>query len=115
MPINKEIQRKKRHLRVRSKVLGTETVPRLVVFKSLLYTYAQLVDDKSGKVLASSSDLKNKEKGSKTDRAHEIGLEIAKKAQEKQISKIVFDRNGYKYHGRTKAIAEGAREGGLQF
>lgn len=107
--------RKRRHAKIRKKVNGTATRPRLVVFRSLTHNYAQLVDDDKGVVLLSASDIKSKSKGTKIEKSKEIGLEIAKKAQEKKIEEVVFDRNGYKYHGRVKAIADGAREGGLKF
>jgi large subunit ribosomal protein L18 len=110
----KETARKTRHARIRKVVQGTAERPRLVVFKSLKTTYAQLVDDQSRKTLLSASSPKAK-KGTKTEKAKEVGKEIAAKAKEKSITKVVFDRNGYKYHGRVKAVAEGAREGGLQF
>jgi len=110
----KEASRKIRHIRIRKIVKGTSDRPRLVVFKSLKATYAQLVDDNSKKTLLSASSLKTK-KGTKTEKAKEAGTEVASKAKEKNITKVVFDRNGYKYHGRVKALAEGAREGGLQF
>lgn len=115
MPTKKSILKKRRHLKIRTRLKGTAEKPRLVIFKSLLYTYAQLVDDEKKHVLASSSDLKDKTKVTKTEKAKKIGLDIAKKAVEKKIEYIVFDRNGYKYHGRTKAVADGAREGGLKF
>lgn len=110
----KETSRKIRHIRIRKIVKGTSDRPRLVVFKSLKATYAQLIDDKNKKTLLSASSSKAK-KGTKTEKAKEAGTEIAKKAKEQNITKVVFDRNGYKYHGRVKALAEGAREGGLQF
>lgn len=115
MSNRKETLRKRRHARIRAKVHGTESKPRLVVSRTLLHTYAQLIDDDKGKVLAQSSDLKDKSKGEKLKKAKNVGIEIAKKAVDQKISEIVFDRNGYKYHGRTKAVAEGAREGGLKF
>ncbi len=113
----KRIQRILRHKRVRKKVVGTNIVPRLVIFRSNRYIYAQLVDDVSSKTLASSSDLKLKSKDpiGKVQQAKNVGLTIAKLAQAKKIKKAVFDRAGYKYHGRVKALAEGAREGGLLF
>lgn len=114
MPTTKEILRKRRGNRVRAKISGTAERPRLVVFRSLTANYAQLIDDVAGKVLVGVSDLKSK-KGTKTEKAKEIGMEIAKKAQELKITEVVFDRNGYKFHGRVKALAEGAREGGLKF
>lgn len=107
--------RKRRHGKIRSKIAGTALRPRLVVFRSLLNNYAQLVDDDKGIILLSASDLKNKSKATKSEKAKEVGVEIAKKAQEQKITEVVFDRNGYKYHGRIKAIAEAAREGGLKF
>ncbi len=114
MANEKYIARKRRHNRVRSKISGEEKRPRLVVFRSLKNIYAQLVDDKNGKVIAGTSDIKES-KGTKTERGKKVGIEIAKLAKEKKIETVVFDRNGYKYHGRVKALAEGAREGGLKF
>lgn len=111
----KEINREKRHARIRSKVNGSAKRPRLLVRRSLTNNYAQLIDDESGKVLCGLSDMKIKAKGTKSEKAKQLGLEIAKKAQELKITEVVFDRNGYKYHGRVKAIADGAREGGLKF
>lgn len=111
----KAIDRKKRHVRIRAKVQGTAEKPRLVVFRSLNHHYAQLVDDTKGQTLGSFSDVTMKEKGTKVERAKKVGMEIAKLAKEKKVTTCVFDRNGYKYHGRVKAIADGAREGGLQF
>jgi len=111
----KLIQRKNRHKRIRARVIGTAVRPRLVVFRSLKHIYAQLVDDQIGKVLLGVSDVKEFKKGVKTERAKLIGLEVAKKAALQNITSCVFDRNGFKYHGRVKAVAEGAREGGLVF
>lgn len=111
----KVIRRQTRRNRIRSKVSGTVLRPRLTVFKSLKATYAQLIDDATGTTLAAASDLKTAKKDNKTARAHKIGVELAKKAVEKGISQCVFDRSGYKYHGRIKAVADGAREGGLKF
>ncbi|OIP81629.1 50S ribosomal protein L18 [Candidatus Peregrinibacteria bacterium CG22_combo_CG10-13_8_21_14_all_44_10] len=107
-------KRHHRHARVRAKVNGTEKRPRLVVFRSINSTYAQLIDDTTGAVICATSDLK-KDKGNKIERAKEVGLEIGKLAQDKGIKECVFDRNGYRYHGRVKAIADGARESGLAF
>lgn len=115
MQLTKIQSRKRRHARVRAKILGSTTRPRLVVFRSLKFNYAQLVDDQAHKVLFSSSDQKIKAKGTKTEKAKQVGMDLAKKALEKNISEIVFDRNCYKYHGRVKALADGAREGGLKF
>jgi len=112
MPTVKETKRIRRHLRVRKVVKGTASRPRLTVKRSLTNTYAQLIDDDASKTLAASSSMKI-EKGTKLEKAKEVGLEIAKKAKELKITEAVFDRSGHKYHGRVKAIAEGAREGGL--
>lgn len=115
MPTAKELRRQRRHLKIRKKISGTADKPRLIVSRSLTHIYAQLIDDRSRKVLLSCSDLKLKAKGNKTDKAKQIGLDLAKLAKEKKIEKVTFDRNGYKYHGRVKAVADGAREGGLIF
>ncbi len=114
MKESKTTKRKQRHSRVRAKLSGTAKRPRLVVFRSINSTYAQLIDDTKGEIICAASDLK-KDKGTKLEKAKEVGLEIGKLAQEKGIKECVFDRNGYKYHGRVKAIAEGARESGLKF
>lgn len=106
--------RKNRHRRIRAKIEGSHERPRLVVFRSLKYNYAQLIDDEKNRVIASASDMK-KRKEKKAESAKKIGLILAKKALEKGIKRCIFDRNGYQYHGRVKAIAEGAREGGLGF
>lgn len=114
MSLEKLKARTSRHKRIKAKMHGTSTRPRLVVFRSLNATYAQLVDDDSGKTICSSSTLKLK-KAPKSSQAKEVGLDIAKKAKEHKIGEVIFDRGGYKYHGRVKEIAEGAREGGLKF
>jgi large subunit ribosomal protein L18 len=111
----KTIDKQKRQARIRAKVSGTADRPRLVIFKSLANNYAQLIDDTKGLTLIGFSDLKDKGKGTKLEKAKKVGTEIARLAKEKNISSCVFDRNGNKYHGRVKAIAEGAREGGLKF
>ena len=95
-------------------MMGTAKRPRLSVFRSANHMYAQLVDDEKGKVLLSVSDLKIK-KGKKTEKALEIGKTIAKEAVGKKIETVVFDRGGFVFHGRIKAVADGAREGGLKF
>lgn len=115
MTSTKSQLRERRKGRIRAKINGSSERPRLVVFRSLNHIYAQLVNDESGKVIASASDMKAKGKGTKTDRAKAVGEEIASKAKEHKINLVVFDRNGFKYHGRVKAVAEAAREGGLQF
>ena len=109
--------RERRHRRVRGKVRGTAERPRLVVFRSNRGIEAQLVDDESGRTLASSSwlALKKSSKGDKSEQATEVGKLLAAKAKQAGIAACVFDRAGYLYHGRVKALAEGAREGGLAF
>lgn len=99
--------------RIRSKVKGTEDRPRLTVFKSNKFTYAQIIDDNSGKTLAEANSSKMKAK--KMDAAITVGQEIAKAAKSLKITKVVFDRNGYKYTGRILQLAEAAREAGLEF
>ncbi|WP_457568674.1 50S ribosomal protein L18 [Desulfurobacterium sp.] len=110
----------KKHRRVRKKVFGTPERPRLAVYKSLKHMYAQIIDDTKGHTLVSAStldrDVREKVKGlSKTEAARVVGQVIAERAREKGITSVVFDRGGFIYHGRIKAIAEGAREGGLEF
>jgi large subunit ribosomal protein L18 len=116
---NKEREKKQarlaRHKRVRSKVYGTFKVPRLSLYRSNKELFIQIIDDEAGKTLVSSTSKNIKDKKSKTDVAKEAGKLIAKKALKKNISKIVFDRGGYKYHGHVKAVADGAREEGLKF
>ncbi|EKD63375.1 MAG: 50S ribosomal protein L18 [uncultured bacterium] len=112
MKNSKAEQKNRRHARVLKKIKGTK--PRLLVFRSAIANYAQLIDDTAGKIICSASDLKIK-KGKKMEKAKEVGMELAKKAIEKGITECVFDRNGYRYHGRVKAIADGAREAGLKF
>ncbi len=114
MVIKYKYQRDLRRKRIRSKISGTADIPRLSVFRSNKYIYAQLIDDVKGQTLvASCADKKNKTK--KNVQSKEAGLELAKRATAKNIKKIVFDRNGYRYLGRVKSLAEGAREGGLVF
>lgn len=110
----KHQKRARRHVRIRARVSGTAQKPRLIVFRSLRFIYAQIVDDTSGKILFSAHDMKAKT-GTKVERAKAIGLEVAEKAVKAGVKACVFDRNGYKYHGRVQAVADGAREGGLQF
>ncbi|MDR2488643.1 MAG: 50S ribosomal protein L18 [Desulfovibrio sp.] len=117
--INKEVARQRRKVRIRKKIFGTQGRPRLVVFRSNLHLYAQIIDDESGTTLVSASTLAMKGSGefvrcSKTG-GELVGKEIARLAKEKSISRVVFDRNGYIYHGRIKAVADGAREAGLDF
>lgn len=108
----KNLKRERRKARVKGGLKYDK--PRLVAFRSLTSNYLQLIDDTNGKTLASASDMKTK-KGTKTEKAKEVGVELAKKAKDLKIEEVIFDRNGYKYHGRVKAMAEGAREGGLKF
>ncbi len=112
--------REKRHQRVRVRVRGTAERPRLNVFRSLRHMYAQLIDDVAGNTMASAStmDAEVKEqlaKLSRADQAKLVGQVLAKRALEKGVKQVVFDRGGYKYHGRVKALAESARAAGLQF
>lgn len=106
-----------RKARVRAKIVGTALKPRFSVFRSNMHIYGQLVDDEKGKTLISCSDLniKEKSKQTKVQVAQSVGRELAKKAVAKKIKSVVFDRNGFKFHGRVKALADGAREGGLEF
>ena len=114
----KHASRLKRKIRVRKQIKGTAAKPRLCVFRSLKYTYAQLISDDDGTVLAAASTrtltVEGGSAGSKAG-AKTLGLELAKLALTKNIKNVVFDRNGYVYHGRVASVAEGAREGGLQF
>jgi len=116
MPTTKVLAKKRRHHRIKTKVKGSTKKPRLIVFRSLNSTYAQLRDDEKHVTIASFSDknLKDK-KGTKLERAQKVGESIAKIAMDKKIKEIVFDRGGYKYHGRVKALADGARKTGLKF
>ncbi len=117
---HKEETRTRRKKRIRKKVTGTTERPRLTVFRSARHIYAQVIDDTRGATLAAASTLTTGVKESvseanKTDAAKQVGAAIAKVCSEKGISKVVFDRNGYIYHGRIRALAEGAREAGLSF
>ena len=109
--------RLKRHTRVRSKVSGTAECPRLDVFRSLQNIYAQLIDDTTGTTLVSASTVEKefKENGGNKEAARAVGKKLAERALEKNIKDVVFDRGGYVYHGRVQELAEGAREGGLNF
>ena len=114
---NTNAQRLKRHKRVRSKISGTPEMPRLNVFRSEANIYAQIIDDVAGVTLVSASSLDKAVEGygGNTAAAAAVGKLIAERAKAKGIENVVFDRGGYLYHGRVKALAEGAREGGLQF
>ena len=108
--------RKERHDRVRSKIVGTNEVPRLCVFRSNTNIYAQIINDLEGITLVSASSLEEKGKnGSNIEAAKLVGASLAKKAKKAGITKVVFDRGGYLYHGRVKALADACRDGGLEF
>lgn len=117
---SRSIARERRHVRVRKNLAGTAERPRLNVFKSLSAIYAQVIDDQSGRTLLSAStvdhELREKVKGlKKAEQAKLVGQALAERAKSKGIQSVVFDRGGYRYSGRVKALADGAREGGLQF
>ena len=118
---NNLTSREKIKYRIRKRIKGTDQRPRLVIFRSLSNIYAQMIDDITGKMICSvsniSKDVKgsSKEKTSKLDKSKLVGKKIAEKALELNIKKVVFDRNGYLYHGRVKAVADAAREAGLEF
>ncbi len=114
---DKKKTRSKRHLRVRNRLSGTAERPRLNVFRSLSHIYAQVIDDEKGHTLVAASSLEKGFEGSggNVEGAKKVGAAIAKKALEKGITEVVFDRGGYIYHGRVAALAEAAREGGLKF
>jgi large subunit ribosomal protein L18 len=117
-PSTRQQLRARRHLRVRKKVSGSAERPRLVVFRSLKHIYAQLVDDDQGRTLMGLSDgteSVTSEGAGKVGKAKGVGRALAAKARAAGISRVVFDRAGYRYHGRVKAVADGAREGGLEF
>lgn len=115
----KKVRAQRRRSRVRGKVFGTNERPRLTVHKSLKHIHVQIINDVSKVTLvgvgSDSKTLENQLKGTKTDRAKQVGLAIAQLAKEKGIAAVVFDRNKFRFHGRVKAVADGAREGGLQF
>jgi large subunit ribosomal protein L18 len=118
-PRTAEERRKRRHFRVRKTIEGTTERPRLVVFRSLKHIYAQLVDDVQGKVLLGMADRSEgvapKPDSGKVGKGFAVGMALAEKAKAQGITRVVFDRAGYAYHGRVKAVAEGARKGGLEF
>ena len=107
--------RVERHKRVRTKIVGTHDVPRVCVFRSNTNIYAQIINDEEGITLVSASSLENKGKGSNIEAAKLVGESLAKKAKKAGITKVVFDRGGYLYHGRVKALADAMRDGGLEF
>jgi large subunit ribosomal protein L18 len=107
----------RRKIRTRAKVKGVSSKPRLSIFRSNKFIYAQIINDEKHETVlgVSENNLPKKEKVTKSERAKELGIMIAKKALEKKIKEVVFDRGSYQYHGRVKQVAEGAREGGLKF
>ena len=105
--------RKIRHERIRKQIIGTKDIPRLNVYRSNINIYAQIIDDEKGVTLAEASSMKMK--GNNTEIAAKVGEDIAKEAKKAKITKVVFDRGGYLYHGRVKALADAARENGLEF
>jgi large subunit ribosomal protein L18 len=118
-PRTAEDRRKRRHFRVRRVIEGTAERPRLVVFRSLKHIYAQLVDDAQGRVLIGIADRSDgvapQPESGKVGKGFAVGMALAEKAKARGITRVVFDRAGYAYHGRVKAVAEGARKGGLEF
>jgi large subunit ribosomal protein L18 len=114
-PVDTRAARQRRHRRIRVLLTGTTQRPRLNVFRSLQHIYAQVIDDTTGTTLAAASTLGADVTGTKTERARAVGKAIAERAREKGVSAVVFDRGGYLYHGRIKALADAAREGGLEF
>jgi len=107
--------RKRRHKRLRKKIIGTKERPRLSVYRSLKHIYVQLIDDEVGHTLVAASTIGITNSGTKAEKSKAGGRVLAKKALSKSIKEVVFDRGGYKYHGRVKALADGAKEGGLKF
>lgn len=113
---SRNAMRQKRHLRIRKKVSGTPECPRLNVFRSNAHIHAQVIDDVNGNTLASANSVEMKlDNGSNVEAAKKVGAEVAKRALDKNIKKVVFDRGGYAYTGRVKAFADAAREAGLEF
>ncbi|GAB5521981.1 MAG: 50S ribosomal protein L18 [Rhodothermales bacterium] len=116
MAKNKQLQRRTRIKRsIRGKISGTAQRPRLSVYRSNKNIYAQLIDDVAGETLAAASSLEGDISGNPSETGEAVGQRLAERAKDKGIESVVFDRNGYLYHGRVKAVAEGARKGGLQF
>lgn len=111
----KKEKRTRRHVKIRTRVSGSSHMPRLAVFRSNKFMYAQLIDDESSKTIAAASSLEGKKGSKKIDSAFAVGKAIAEKAVALKIKSVVFDRGGFGYKGRVKALAEGAREGGLKF
>ena len=118
-PVDTRTARQRRHRRIRVSLTGTNQRPRLNVFRSLQHIYAQVIDDSTGTTLAAAStneaDARGNLSGTKTERAKAVGRNIAERARDRGVSAVVFDRGGYLYHGRIKALADAAREAGLEF
>lgn len=112
---SKNVSRLKRHARIRKNLSGTENTPRLNVFRSNTNMYAQIINDETGETLVSASSLEMELNKCDTETSKKVGAEVAKRALEKGIKSVVFDRGGYAYHGRVKALADAAREAGLEF
>lgn len=112
--ITKTDRRNKRKLKIRNRVTGTNDRPRLSVYRTNQHIYAQIIDDSSSHTILATSDVKI-DKGTKSERAKQVGENLAKLAKTKSITKVVFDRNGFKFHGRIKELAQGAKDGGLIF
>ncbi len=113
---NRNVARTRRHTRVRKHLAGTVERPRLAVFRSLTHIYAQVIDDRTGRTLAQASSLEEKDStAKKADLAKAVGTRVAEKAKAAGIEEVIFDRGGYRYHGRVKALAEAARSNGLRF
>jgi large subunit ribosomal protein L18 len=112
----REFLRRTRHVRIRKNLAGTESRPRLAVYRSLRHIYAQIIDDQTGRTLvAASSQDKGGEGAANREAARKVGLRLAERAKEQGITGVVFDRGGFQYQGRVASLAEGAREGGLEF
>ncbi|NNE30569.1 MAG: 50S ribosomal protein L18 [Saprospiraceae bacterium] len=115
MPLSKIQKRKKIHKRIRKSIVGTAIRPRACVFRSNKDIYCQIINDDDGRTLVAVSTADSDSKGTKTEQANALGKSLAEKVKAQNIDTIVFDRNGYLYHGRVKALAEGMREGGIKF
>ncbi|MAF24856.1 50S ribosomal protein L18 [bacterium] len=113
--IKSKVNRQRRHLKVRKKLSGSAKRPRLSVFRSTKHIYAQLIDDTTGRTLAAADDRKLASKLKPVERAAEVGKILAEAASTKKITQVVFDRGGFKFHGRVKAVADSARKAGLKF
>ena len=111
----KVLRRQKIKRRIRKNIFGTTSTPRLSVFRSNKGITAQIINDETGKTLAAASSIGTEASGTKTEQSKAVGIALATKAKEAGIENVIFDRNGYLYHGRVKSLAEGAREGGLKF